>query len=100
MSQPRVMTSFEEFQTLLAESAEPVMVEFTAAWCAPCRNLAPVLADLARRYDGRVRVAVVDVEALPAVSQAYRVTSMPTLLGFAAGQPVVQRVGYGGRAPV
>jgi len=76
------------------------VVEFTARWCAPCRRLVPLLDELARRHAGRVRVVVVDVEATPDLAQAYRVSAMPTLLGFRGGQVVAQQVGFGGRAAV
>jgi thioredoxin 1 len=89
-----------EFRQLVLDAAGPVVAYFTAAWCAPCRNLSPVLADLAREHTGRVAVAVVDVEHAPDLAQAYRVTSMPTLLAFRGGQVVAQLVGFGGRGPV
>jgi thioredoxin 1 len=88
------------FSHLVLEATEPVMVEFTAAWCAPCRALAPILDDLARRHAGQVRVAVVNVEEAPELAQAYRVTAMPTLLGFHGGQVVLHQVGFSGRAQV
>lgn len=100
MTSPISIISFSHFRDHVLGSAEPVVVDFTAAWCAPCRALAPVLADLAARHAGAVRVAVVDAEALPEVCQAYRVTSMPTLLAFERGEPIAQLVGYGGRARV
>jgi thioredoxin 1 len=78
----------------------PVVVEFTARWCAPCRRLAPILEELARRHDGKVRVVVVDVEAMPDMAQMYRVSAMPTLLGFRGGRVVAQQVGFSGRAAV
>ena len=68
--------------------------------CAPCRRLAPILHHLAGRYAGRVAVVVVDVEASPDLAQAYRVTSMPTLLGFRGGAVVAQQVGFSSRAAV
>lgn len=100
MTQPVSITSFSHFRHHVLDSSEPVVVDFTASWCAPCRLLTPVLHDLATRHAGRVHVAVVDAELLPDVCQAYRVISMPTLLAFRGGQPVAQLIGFGGRARV
>lgn len=97
---PVLIATSDDFRHLVLEAAEPVMVEFTAAWCAPCRVLAPILEDLARRHAGQVRVAVVNVEEAPELAQAYRVTAMPTLLGFHGGQVVIHQVGFSGRARV
>ena len=88
------------FETDVLAAPTPVVVEFTASWCAPCRRLAPVLSELAGRHAGRVALVVVDVEAQPDLAQAWRVTSMPTLLGFRGGRVVAQQVGFSGRAPV
>jgi thioredoxin 1 len=94
-----VIEDQSEFRRVLGAGG-PVVVNFTAAWCAPCRTLGPVLADLAREHAGRVTVAVVDVERAPDLAQAYRVTSMPTLIAFRGGQVVTQMVGFGGRGPI
>jgi thioredoxin 1 len=100
MKRPVVLASSTDFSKRVLESPEPVVVEFTAAWCAPCRSLAPVLDDLAARHAGQVHVAIVDVEQSPELAQTYRVTSMPTLLAFHRGQVVAQLVGFGSRRPV
>ncbi|WP_033258830.1 MULTISPECIES: thioredoxin domain-containing protein [Kitasatospora] len=67
----------------------PVLVEFTAEWCPPCRQLAPVLAELA----GRLEVVALDVDANPETRIAYGVMSMPTLMVFKGGEPVRSLVG-------
>ncbi|HKE13314.1 MAG TPA: thioredoxin family protein [Kofleriaceae bacterium] len=94
------LTTSNDFHQAVLEAAGPVLVEFTASWCAPCRALAPVLEELGRRHAGRVRVAVVDVEASPELAQAHRVTAMPTLIAFHRGQVVAHAIGFGGRARV
>jgi thioredoxin 1 len=81
------------FAAEVLASELPVLVEFTADWCAPCRMLAPVLAELAREQAGRLRVVAVDVDRNPETQAAYNVLSMPTLMVFRAGEPVKSLVG-------
>jgi thioredoxin 1 len=100
MNDPIISTTCTSFTADVVAAPTPVVVEFTARWCAPCRRLEPILHELAVRYLGRVRVVAVDVEAAPELAQAYRITSMPTLLGFRAGAVVAQQVGFGSRAPI
>ncbi|WP_055590896.1 thioredoxin [Streptacidiphilus griseoplanus] len=88
----RTVTDADFAAEVLAEEL-PVLVEFTASWCPPCRMLAPVLADIAREEAGRLRVAVLDVDANPETTAAYGVLSMPTLMVFRAGEPVRSLVG-------
>lgn len=95
-----ISASSDSFATEVLAAPTPVVVEFTARWCGPCRQLEPILREAALRHAGRVKLVVVDVEAMPDLAQAYRVTSMPTLLCFRAGQVVAQEVGFAGRARV
>jgi thioredoxin 1 len=71
----------------------PVLVEFTADWCPPCRQIAPVLAEVAREEEGRLKVVVLDVDTNPVTQSAYGVVSLPTLMVFRAGEPVKSMVG-------
>ena len=77
---------------VLAEQG-PVLVDFTADWCPPCRMIAPVLAEVAREQAGRLKVVTLDVDVNPGTQSAYGVLSMPTLLLFQGGEPVKSLVG-------
>jgi thioredoxin 1 len=76
------------FKAAVLESPLPVLVDFWATWCAPCRQLAPVLEALADEYAGRLVVAKVDVDRSPAVARAMNVRSIPTLAVFEGGKPL------------
>ncbi len=71
----------------------PVMVDFWAEWCGPCKQIAPAIHDLALEYDGKLNVAKVDVDSAPNIAMKYRVSSIPALIFFKGGQPVDQIIG-------
>ncbi|WEV29844.1 thioredoxin domain-containing protein [Streptomyces sp. 71268] len=71
----------------------PVLVEFTADWCPPCRQIAPVLSAVAAEEAGRIRVVQLDVDTSPATTAAYGVLAMPTLMLFRDGEPLTSMVG-------
>ena len=77
---------------VLAEQG-PVLVDFTADWCPPCRMIAPMLAEVAQEQDGRLKVVTLDVDVNPGTQAAYGVLSMPTLMVFRGGEPVSSLVG-------
>ena len=80
--------------TFQSETAEGLtLVDFWAPWCGPCRIIAPVIEELAGQYEGRVKVAKLNVDDNPAVSGQYRVMSIPTMILFKDGQPVEGMVG-------
>ncbi len=82
------------FDADVLSSRTPVLVEFGAAWCPPCRMIAPVLEAVAAERAGRLRVVTIDVDAHPSIQTRYGVLSLPTLLLFAEGRPVRRVVGY------
>ncbi|WTL50645.1 thioredoxin [Streptomyces sp. NBC_01497] len=82
-----------DFEAVVRAPGLPVLVEFTADWCGPCRQLAPVLGAVARQEADRLRVVQIDVDANPATAAKYAVLSMPTLMVFRDGEPVKSMVG-------
>ena len=82
-----------DFQAEVLDSETPVLVDFWAEWCGPCKMVAPVVEKIAGDYDGKLKVAKVDVDANPQLSGRYGVRSIPTFLIFSGGDPVEQMVG-------
>jgi thioredoxin 1 len=82
-----------EFRREVLESQQPVVVDFTAAWCAPCRFIAPILDTLAAEYQGQMKFTKVDVDVNQDTAQQYGIRAMPTLLVFKGGKVVKQLVG-------
>jgi thioredoxin 1 len=80
-------------EVLRAADGLPVLVDFTADWCAPCRMVAPVLAEIAHERQGLLKVVTLDVDRNPETQAAYGVLSMPTLMVFRGGEPVKSLVG-------
>ncbi len=90
----------DNFDAQAMQSALPVLIDFTATWCPPCRAIAPHVEAIANAYEGRVRVGTCDVDANPELTAKLDVRSMPTLIMFKQGQVVGQIVGAVPRAKI
>ncbi len=86
--------SEQNFETQVIRSEIPVLVDFWAEWCGPCRMIAPIVEDLSSEYAGRLKVVKLDVDNNTAIAMRYNVMSIPTLGVFKGGQLVDRVVGY------
>lgn len=92
MSQPIHLTD-ANFTEEIKNSDVPVVVDFWAAWCGPCRMIAPIIDELASEYDGKAKIAKVDVDNNQQVAMQYGIRSIPTILMFKGGEQVETIVG-------
>jgi len=83
----------ESFEREVIMSEVPVLVDFGAAWCGPCKALAPIVSRVATEMAGRTKVVTVDMEAAPRASQRYGIRGVPTLVVFRKGEKTAQHVG-------
>lgn len=88
------------FEDKVLASDQPVLVDFWAAWCGPCHQIAPIVEDLAEEFAGRAKVGKLNVDENPRVAQEYGVRSIPTLIIFKGGEAQEQVVGAVGKQPL
>lgn len=93
MSNNITTVSDTSFETEVIESGTPVLVDFWAQWCGPCKAIAPILEDLAQKYAGKVKVVKLDVDANPGTPPKFGVRGIPTLILFKDGQVKATQVG-------
>lgn len=81
------------FDAEVVNNDTPVLVDFTATWCGPCRQIAPLVDELADEYEGRAKVAKLDIDESPETARRFQIRGVPTILIFKGGEVVDQQVG-------
>ena len=87
----------DNFENEVLQSDVPVLADFWAEWCMPCKLIAPALEEIANEYSGKLKIAKVDVDSEPDLAQKFNVVSIPTLLLFKNGEIANQHVGAGSK---
>jgi thioredoxin len=83
----------DDWQSMVLDSKAPVLVDFYATWCGPCKMISPMLDELSHTYAGKVRFCKVDIDQAPDVASKYAVSGVPTLVVFKAGEEMDRKVG-------
>lgn len=88
-----ITTDEQTFEKVVLQSEIPVLVDFWAAWCGPCRMVAPVLDEIAKEHEGKIRIAKLNVDENPNLAAQYRITSIPAMKVFKNGEEVREIIG-------
>ncbi len=83
----------QNFETEVLKSNVPVMIDFWAEWCGPCKMIAPIVKEIATEYSGKLKVGKLDVDAYGSIAQRYRILSIPTVMFFKNGEVISTMVG-------
>ncbi len=95
-----IAVSDDTFEAEVLKASEPVVVDFWAEWCGPCRMIAPALEEISNELAGKVKIVKVNVDENPRIAAQYGIRGIPTLLLFKGGQPVAQKVGAAPRSQI